>query len=157
MEFTNEELVFQIQQAKATGNEDERNRLYIELMKKNAGHIYEITIGYKNSYCKTKEDREDVDAEAKTAISEAVDTFDPAKGGFLTWMHDKIQFAMLDWVRNNGRIWIPVKLQKLIKEYDSIVETYMSENEGKVPSDKYILASYSLICFHFVFSPIFNT
>lgn len=139
MELTNEELVYQIQQAKAAGNNDEENRLIKELIKKNAGHIHEITIGYKNVYCKTKEDKEDVDAEAKAAICEAVNTFDPTKGAFLTWLHDKIQFALLDWVRNNGRIWIPVKLQGLVKEYDSIVDAYKAENRGNEPSEKYIL------------------
>lgn len=136
---SNEGLVFEIQQARAAGDTDKENLLVKELLKKNAGLIHEITIGFKNVYAKTKEDKEDIEGEAKVAFSDAIMTFDSSKGAFLTWMHDKIQFAMLDWVRNNGRIWIPVKLQGLLREYNSIVDKYMSENEGKVPSDNYIL------------------
>ena len=136
---SNEELVYEIQQARAAGDTDKENRLVKELLKQNAGHIHEITIGFKNVYAKTKEDKEVIDGEAKSAFSEAVMTFDPSKGAFITWLHDKVQFAMLDWVRNNSRIWIPVKLQGLVKEYNSIVEAYVSENEGKEPSEKYIL------------------
>ena len=139
MEKTNEELVYEIRQARAEGNTDKENSLVKELYKKNAGHIHEITIGYKNVYGKVKEDREDIESETQKAFSETILTYDPTKGAFITWMHDKIQFAMLDWVRNNGRIWIPAKLQGLIREYDSIVESFKSENKGKEPSDKYIL------------------
>ena len=139
MARTNEELVYDIQQARIAGDVDKENGLVKELLKQNVGHIYEITVGFKNVYAKSEEDKEDIDGEAKMAFSEAIKTYEPSKGAFLTWMHDKIQFAMLDWVRNNGRIWIPVKLQGLIKEYNSIVDKYMSENEGNVPSDNYIL------------------
>ncbi len=143
MARTNEELVYEFKQAKIAGDIDKENILVKELFQQNVGHIHEITIGFKNVYSKTKEDREDIESEAKVAFVEAVMTFDPSKGTFLTWLHDKVQFAMLDWTRKNKRIWIPVKLQALVNEYNSIIEVYLAANEGKEPSEKYIFTEMS--------------
>lgn len=135
---SNETLVYEIQRARAEGNTDKERHLVEDLLKQNKGHMHEITIGFKIIYAKRKEDKEDIDTVAKIAFFEAIESYNPSKGAFLTWMHNKIKFAMLDWVRNRSMIRIPVKLYGLVNEYKSIVERYMSENKGKVPSEEYI-------------------
>lgn len=136
---TNEELVYEIQQAKAAKDLDKVDRLGKLLYDSNKGLIFSISNKLKDKYARSIEDQEDIDGEAKKAFCAAVLTFNPTKGSFATWASDHVKYAIYEWTRNNTRIMIPDGLKKLVHAFDSIVEEYKNKNNGKNPSDKYIL------------------
>lgn len=141
MAKTNEELVYEIQQAKVAGDFEKAEKISGVLYGHNKGLIYETTLGYKNLYAKNEKDREDLDSVAIQAFLKAIDTYNPTKdASFVTWAkYNEINFALHDYVRKDKLIHIPDKLQALIKLHDEIVETYKETHHGLIPSDKIIL------------------
>ena len=69
MAKTNEELVYEIQQAKVAGDFEKAEKISGVLYGHNKGLIYETTLGYKNLYAKNEKDREDL----KFGVEQGVD------------------------------------------------------------------------------------
>lgn len=137
----NETLVYQIQQARAAGDNDTVERLTAQLYEQNKGLIFETSLGYKNLYAKCEADREDFDSVAKRAFIEATYSYDPSKDAtFASWAkYNVMNFALRDYVRKDKLIQIPDKLQALIKLHDEIVKAYKESHDGMMPTDKKIL------------------
>lgn len=140
MAKTNEEIVYDIQQAKAVGDFGTVKNLTAQLFEQNKGLIFETSLGYKNLYAKNDDDREDMDSVAIEAFLNAIDSYNPTKGTtFATWAkYNVINFALRDYVRKDKLIKIPDKLQALIDLYDEIVKSYKDSPAGLAPSDDII-------------------
>lgn len=141
MARTNEELVYDIQQAKAAGKDEVVEKLSDELYEKNKGLIFETSLSYKNRFAENEADRDDLDSVAKESFIAAISSYNPTKGTtFATWAkYHEMEYALRAYVRENTLIHIPDKLQALIKLHDEIVETYKESHDGLIPSDKIIL------------------
>lgn len=141
MARTNEEIVYDIQQAKAVGDFGTVKNLTAQLFEQNKGLIFETSLGYKNLYAKNDDDREDMDSVAIEAFLNAIDSYNPTKGTtFATWAKfHEMEYALRAYVRKNMLIHVPDGLQALIKLHDEIVNTYKESHDGLAPSDKVIL------------------
>lgn len=137
--MTKEERVYQIKEALKNGDAKKTNDLAVEVYNEYKNMMYIVQNRYKKVYARSKETKNDIEAEAKKAYWEAICTYDIKKGAFSTWLYHKLEYELMEWVRCNKIVRLPRNLQILVNKYNQIVYDYKVEHMGKQPSNKYIL------------------
>lgn len=130
---TNEQIVKEIQSGK--------DYLLETLIHKNMGLVNNLVSKMSEHNQFSYDDEQDLKQVGMIKIMEAAKRFNASQNTvFTTYAVIRIRGGMIDWIRDNkSRIHIPNDMRKKCSEYENAVESFSSQNNGRYPTDRYLM------------------
>lgn len=130
---TNEQLVKEIQSGK--------DYLLETLIHKNMGLVNDLVSKMALYNQLSYADEQDLKQVGMIKIMEAAKRFNASQNTkFVTYAVICIRGGMIDWIRDNkSSIHIPNDMRKKCSEYEKAVEAFSSQNNGRYPTDRYLM------------------
>lgn len=109
-----------------------------QLYKQNRGLIWKLTVKYQSVM-----EMEDLMQEAYFILDQAVQTYDPSRLSFASWLGMCLSYLMPRQILALNGVKIPVHQNELMNKYSKFIDQY-SQDHGMDPSDQDIMAALDI-------------